>query len=248
MSPQALQNRAILNLQNDRVRFVITDNDIDIADASAFNTYQPPGGRERVLLDDPNFVDEAGVEESWNRPLEIVDSKTGIIVQFSDQDVSRKVTAKGFATVTREGLQNVRNLLHALRGRAVSFYLPTFYPDFQVNTDVVSSDQVFDVDDVQYVSAVRNRQPRNIVRLHKFDGTATSPKLITGSSVPAPGTERLSIAPDTVGETATVAEIQRLEIIEKVRLDRDDIVIRHFDALGTAQVRAPIRTVLEEDD
>ena len=108
-------------------------------------------------------------------------------------------------------------------------------------------DQAIDVRAVDYVDSVQERQPRNVIRLVKTDGTLSDPKVVTGSSTPSAGTERLSIASDNVGVTATISEIERLELVEKVRIDSQRITIRHESATGNAVVDFPVVTVLEED-
>lgn len=241
------QQRWRTKLQNNRMKFIVIDNERDIADTSAFSSLTIDSVT-RVLLDDENFVSSQQIEEDWSRDIVQIDGRIGSIKHFSDDLASRKTSRKGFITTNRSDLHDVRKLLYALGGRAISFYLPTFFEDFNVVVNVSSADQAIDVDDVSYVNSVVNRQPRNIVRLHKTDGTISDPKVITGSSKPSPGVERLSITPATVGVTATTAEISRLEYINKVRFDSDKIVIRHTDAIGSARVIVPVREVLEEDD
>lgn len=242
------QERYRNNLQRNRFQFQLLDNDIDIADVSAYSSYTPTGGTERVLLDDSNFVPGDTIRETWNRNIVQIDGDTGAVKQFTDQTISRKGSSKGFVTTNKADLQNVRQLLHALRGRAVSFYIPTFYPDFVPVADIASADQAIDVSAVNYVDSIQSRQPRNIIRVVKTDGTTSDPKLVTGASIPSEGTERLSIATDTVGINASVAEVDRIEYIEKVRIDTDTIRIQHIDGNGTATVTFPVIAVLESDD
>jgi hypothetical protein len=242
------QSRWRNQLQRNRVKFQITDNDNDISSTAAFNTYQPTGGTERVLLDGPNFVPGDTINESWNTTFSRIDNQTGAITQFSDQPVSRKGSSKGFVSGSRQDIWEIRQLLWALKGQATSFYLPTFFPDFEPIVDLTTSDQSIDITDVSYVDSIQSRQPRNILRVHLTDGTTSDPKLITGASKPSTGVERLSLAPDTVGINATTAEISRIELIEKVRLNTDRIRITHFDANGSATVTFPVIAVLESDD
>jgi hypothetical protein len=51
-----------------------------------------------------------------------------------------------------------------------------------------------------------------------------------------------------VGVTATVEQVERVEYIQKVRIDADRVSIRHIDSNGKAIISMPVRAVLEEDD
>lgn len=243
MMKRVSQSKRIKNLQTDRISFRVIDNDINIASTAAFNSYDG-----RVLLDGPNFVDGQSLKQILSRNIQIIDNGTGSPAQFTDQPVSRIGSAKGFVTTDRGDLQDVRNLLHALKGKQVSFYLSTFYDDFDPVADIGPTDQSIDVSDVSYSDSVQSRQPRNVIRIHKTDGTFSDPKLVTGASKPSPGVERLSISPDDTGITALIADVERIEYIEKVRLDSDIVRITHLDGNGTALVTFPVKTVLEEDD
>lgn len=243
MNKTVRQTRHLNNLQTNRLKFRIINNDVDIASTAAFNSYN-----SRVLLDGPNAVPGSTMNETWNRNIKIIDNGTGSPTQFTDQDVSRHGSSKGFVSTSRSEVQDIRNLLHALKGRATSFYLPTFFADFEAVADVGPTDAVIDVSAVDYVDSVQQRQARNIVRITKTDGTQSDPLLVTGSSKPSVGVERLSVAPLTAGITAVVADIDRIEYIEKVRMNTDRIKIRHFDANGSAIVTFPVMSVLEEDD
>lgn len=237
------QTRWVRNLQKNRVKFRVIDNDVDIASTTGFSTYS-----SRVLLDDANVVDGNTVSESWSRTIHVLDNGTGTPYQATDQAVSRKGSSKGFVTSNLADLLNVRELLHHLKGRAISFYLPTFFPDFVPDAAIGSADASIDVEAVNYVDSVQSRQPRNIIRVVKTDGTASDPKLVTSATAPSAGVERLSISPDTVGITAAVADVERIEYIEKVRIDTDQIKITHYDGKGGASCLFPVITVLEEDD
>jgi len=243
MDRSVRQERSINNLQNNRLKFRVIGNDIDIASTAAYNSFAG-----RVLLDDANVVQGAAINETWNRNIRILDNGTGSPVQFTDQEVSRRGSSKGFVSVTRSDTQDIRNLLHALKGRAISFYLPTFFPDVEAVADIGPTDAVIDISDVSYVDSVVQRQPRNIIRVTKTDGTQSDPLVITGSSKPSTGVERLDFGGTVTGITAVLADIDRIEYIEKVRINTDRIKIRHFDANGTAVVTFPVMTVLEEDD
>ncbi len=247
MVTPAGSSRFRVNISDFNIAFAVVDNGVSLADTSAFSSYTPTGGVQRVLLDDDNFVDSETITERLQRELDVVDVKTSFPDVFTDQDVSRETSQKGFFTNSPVALSNVRKLLHALAGKRVSFYLPTSKKDLDPLASVASADQAVTVVDADYVNLVNQRQPRNVIRIVPKSGAASTPKLVTGSSKPAAGQETISIAPDTAGVTIALADIDRIEYVKKSRFDTDRIEINHFNSNGKAAIYIPVVTVLEGD-
>ena len=247
------QQKFINNLQVDNFVFVVTDNKLDLSDVSAFNSYLPPATAEnpnpvtRVLLDDPNIMRGQTIAQNISRRIIVIDNKTSFPIVFTNQDVSRESSIKTFSTKNRTQLQNVRKLLHALNGRRIAFYAPTFFNDLQILNPITPADTAIQVVDVDYSTLVQERRSRDIARVVLKDGTDSGPLLITGSSSGTPGEETISFSPDTIGLTATVDQVDRVEYIQKIRIDSDKIKIEHLDAAGKALISFPIKTVLEND-
>ncbi len=235
------QTKSIVNYQTNDIDFVVIDNGTDLADTSAFSSYNG-----RVLLDDPNLV-RGDTTEGWSRDIDVVDNQTSFPEIFTDQNKSRQDSNKGFYTDSPLGLSNVRKLLHALKGRWKAFYLPTFFNDMQSTTAINSSQQAITIEDVDYVSLVAGAVPRNVIRVVKNDGTKSLPKLITEFSSSSPGEETILISPDTVGIDSTLSELNRIEYIQKTRCNSDKIKISHFNSNGKSKITFPTVTVLEGD-
>jgi len=236
------QGRYRVNLQDNTIKLECTDN-VNLSDTTGFTLYDG-----KLLLDQPNWISGQQVPESWNRKMRRIDSETGTISNRTTRPTSRKGSAKGFVTTNRTDLWTLRKLLHALGGRHTSFWLPTFHEDLEPVANILTGDGAIDVSAVSYSDSVQSRAGRNVIRIILKDGTKSDPKLITGVSSPSAGVERLSIAPDTAGVTASIADIERIEFVEKVRFDSDVPELRHFDALGSAQVGIPVKVVLEGND
>jgi hypothetical protein len=241
------QDRWRVNLQRTAAKFVVTDNGVDLSDVSAFSSYTPASGVARVLLDDDNFVDGATIREQWRRLIVAIDSRVSFPEIFTNQSVSKRASQKGFFTRSRQELWDMRRLLHALKGRRTAFYLPTFAEDLEAISNIASADQAITVADIDYTNLIQRRQPRDLLRVVATDGTKSTPKLITGSSKPSPGEELISISPDTVGITVAVENVDRVEYIEKSRIDTDRIMIRHLDSAGKSMSTFPVVSVLEGD-
>jgi hypothetical protein len=239
-SPRIRFRRYRLDLMEANVVVKILDNDEDWADTSAFSSYN-----SKVLLDNPNILIGETLDESMNRDIIIVDNKTGSPAQFTGQAVSRRGSSFTFLTVDRQGSWQTRQLLHALKGRQVSFYLPSNNRDFDLVQDINSTDQTIDVTDVGYSQLVDGAQPRDIVRIVKTDGTKSNPLPITSSSSPSAGVDRLSFSPTAVGIDCTIAEVDRIEYIHKARWNSDKVRMIFEHASGNMRASIPTMEVLE---
>ena len=230
-------SKAPVTLQTVRVTFDVIDNDVDLSSAAAFPTFS-----SKVLLSEANAVD-GDLSESWEREMFELDGRTGVFNVYSEWPNSRRVHQKTFVSRTRQRLWEVRQLLHHLRGRQVSFYVPTFYPDLVPVADISNGGSTVDVENVGYTKFVKNRAARNVIQVLKTDGT-TLMATVTASTELTPDVERLTVTPNW-SAGATVAQVRRISYMEKVRMDSDEVTIEHFDAVGTAVIRVPVRAVLE---
>jgi hypothetical protein len=224
-------------LQRTQVTFNVNDNDVSLASTAAF-----PSFNSKVMLSEPNEV-KGQLAESFERRLITIDSDAGQFQVEALADISRRVHAKTFFCNTRQRLWEVRQLLHALRGRAISFYLPTFFDDMTPTQDVTSTSNNLFFENFGYTTLVQERKPRDAIQLVLKDGTKVA-RNITDSEVISSTEERVQV--DAVwGVNATLAQIERVEFVTKVRMNSDDVQIVHEDALGRASVTVPVIGVLE---
>lgn len=237
MSSSARGSRQKLNLQNLKTVFTVHDNDVDLSSTATF-----PSFNSKVLLSEPNMV-SGSLSESFERTIIDVDSDAGRFQVFSVADVSRRVHSKTFFCGDRQRLWEVRRLLHALKGRAVSFYIPTFFDDFTPTRGVDTGSLNLFFENFGYTKLVERRRPRDAVRLVLTDGTSVS-RNVVDSEVIDTTEERLQV--DAVwGVNASLSEISRVEYLTKVRMNSDEIQINHLDALGRANAVVPVIGVLE---
>jgi hypothetical protein len=219
-----------------KVDFLVTDNDLDIADTSAFSTYD-----SKVLLDGSNFVDN--VQEKHSRIKQMIDSETGQFTVHTLQAQSYRHSAKGFVTKTPQALWEVRQLLHALRGKHVSFYLPTFASEFVATQPTVATQSNLDISHVGYTDFAQSRAPRNVLRLVEADGTEHKHEITNATELSATE-ERLTLTP-VWSDSIPLVDINFVDVVEKVRFDSDVIAIRHNTLPGQAEITAPVRSVIE---
>lgn len=231
-------SRYLLGQDRFRATFRVKDNDSNLADASTFSTLN-----SKVLLDDFNF--SAGqMDEDYQHEIVVVDGHVGLTQEDTRQDRHRRASVKGFVLNTKAGLWRVRKLLHFLRGRQTSFYLPTFSKDLTPIATMTSGQVTLAITNVGYTNFVRTRQPKNIIRVVPVAG-AGSPfiRTISGSSVASSVQENITVT-SAWPSTLTPAQIERIAFVEKVRQDSDSVRIRH--ERGTARrVAMPVRAVLE---
>jgi hypothetical protein len=230
-------SRTPVNLRDWKLMFTVLDNSVDLSSVAAFGSYN-----SKVFLDEPNAI-SGSLEESMERRMDVVDGETGTFEITSPWAVSRRGARKTFFSNTRKRLWEVRQLLHALKGRAKSWYIPTFTDDIEPTAGIAAGSAGLTIKNIGYTNHVKDQQPKDVIQVILTDGT----KLIRGvvsSSEGSPTEETLTVD-STWGVTAALSEIDRVEFVEKTRFDSDDITIEHRGAIGDALIYAPTKAVLE---
>jgi hypothetical protein len=193
-----------------------------------------------VLLDDCNAL--TGM--SFELPIQItrIDNATGRVTQMTRWDKSKRGSQKSFRARSRAEVAKLKKLLLSLRGRQKSFYIPTFASDLLVTATLSSGSSTMDVENIGYVRFVQDRERMRTFRITFTDGTSLF-RVIQSSVQLSSTTERLTLD-TTWPSTRPASEVQRVEFIELVRFDTDDMVLEH-DRSGSARLRAPVRTIDE---
>lgn len=203
-----------------RMTFLSTDNQVDLSDTTPFTTYQG-----KVLLDDPNFLPGKSYTEQLNHKNTRIDYDVGRIDAFSSKLLGVSTLPKRWQNNSNLEEWQRRGLLYALRGKQVSFFLPSFQKDFQLVADVGVSSANIDVQNVGYTSYVGARSPLRDIEIVLNDGTITRHR-ITGSSEVSTAVERLTISP-IASQDFTVAEVKRISYLHQNRFDTDSPTIVH---------------------
>lgn len=187
----------------------------------------------KVLLDDCNLVD-GGSSDAWDRPVIVLDNDSGRVYQTSRTDRSRFRTRKQWDCPTLAETWRVRQLLHALAGNRVSFWLPSFRADLQLTDTIGPAATTFRVEECGYTTFMQSRTPFADVRLVLLDGTAIV-RRVTGAEVD--GAEEvltISAAFDPLAPI-TVAQVSRIELVNLCRIADDAAEVVHR-RLGDASV------------
>lgn len=233
-------SRALVNDETMEIRFRVLDNDVgdSFADTSAFNTLDG-----KVLLDGPN-ASEGRMTESLQRRLVEFDNLTGKFSVTSPWTRARRSSVKGFITHSRKELWEVRKLLHALRGRQTSFYLPTFYDEFELTNLLQQGSQQLNIVNVGFAQFAKARSPsRHILRVILKDGTILKRNITSAGAIDA---RREQVTVDVAwSNDIQIDEIERIEYVELVRADTDQFKIEHVNANGEAKLFFPVKAVFE---
>lgn len=223
--------------QSLNVRFRVKDNDVSIASTAAFSTYNG-----KVLLDDLNGIDNT-LAESFQDALTVIDSDSGETEEFSDWDRNKRVSAKTFLAKGRQRVWETRQLVHALHGRQISFYLPTFGRDMELFATTVSGSNQLQINNIGYTQYVQSRQPKNVIRVKLLDGTSIVRKVL--SSVIVDDNQETLTLDANWPSAITAAQIDRINYVEKLRFDSDQIRLLHTVGDRVVKISAPVKVVFE---
>ncbi len=221
-----------------KIRFRILDNDSDLADTTGWPTVN-----SKVLLEDCNVMRGTSKQFNMIRELIIVDNEAGLTFQDSPWGRGKSGYPLTLRANSRAELWNIRQLLHALRGRQISFYVPTFRRDLIPNQNLASASQDLNITNIGYVQFVRDRKPKDRIWLRKTDGT-TITKQIT-SSVEVDSITETLVVDSTWGSNITIAEIDRISYLEEVRFDTDELQIRYDLGERQVHISAPVQSLFE---
>lgn len=228
-----------VNLGSMQIRFQPTDNDVDLGDLSAFGSFNG-----KLLLDNGNSMPNRKIARGFQMKLVKIDGLTGLRFQDSTWDRHKR---GHFFTLRADGQQAVwemRRMIHGIKGRWISFYVPTDSDDLVAVADLLSASDTIDVTNVGYAQFVRNRQPKNVIRVNFVDGSTPILRTVISSTNISSTVDRLTVD-DNWPSTITPAEISRIDYVEKLRFDTDNIQIKYDRAAVRARMIAPVKAVFE---
>lgn len=216
----------------------VTDNDSNLADSSSWPMFEG-----KVLLDDPNVI--AGtMSESFDQNVTVFDNGTGRTFQSATWRSNKRTTRKTFFANGRSAVWTVRQLIYALRGQQISFWLPTFVSDLRATQDLVSAQDTLVVSKVGYTEFVQTRQPRDVIRVEFNDGTSPVVVRVLSSSVINTTEEELVLDIPWASDKA-VSTIARISYVEKVRFANDIARFEHNVGDLIVKITAPVVTVFD---
>jgi len=223
--------------------FESTDNDTGTpaADTTLWGNMSTYNGK--LLLDDCNVMG-LSMRTVMDRNIIVLDNETGAVTQQSAWDFDKRQSSKGFVTDSKEATQDLKALLRGIRGKQVSFYLPTFTNDLTMGASSLSGSTNFDIENIDYGRFAEAAGPMSIFKITYTDDTSLIRIIQSAAEHPTdPTLERLTL--DTTWPTnRAVSEVVRIEFYELVRFDTDRFVLKH-DRVGRARMTAPVKVVFD---
>ena len=213
--------------------FRILDNDSDLADVTGWDTYN-----SKILLDTCNVMRGQSLEESYLRDIIVMDGSVGLTSQDSPWDNGKRSTTLTLRANSRAEVWDLRQLMHYLGGRQVSFYVPTFGQDLISTTALATASQDLVITNIGYTQFVRERQPRNHIWVRLVDGTVLT-REITAAVETSSTLETLTID-SPWGQDVALADIDRISYLEEVRFNSDTISIEYARGERQVYLSAPI--------
>jgi hypothetical protein len=226
------------NLEMFKLVFEVSDNDTGAVSGSTAG-YSSFNGK--VLFDDCNVMTGEMAEE-YARRIYRIDNKTGVVHVGSTWDRGKRSHQKGFVLRNRAEILAFRKLMHSLRGRQVSFYIPTFNDDLEVKATLGVGSNTMDIENIEYERFIQAREPKITFKITFTDGTSLVREVQSAAGVDAT-TERLTLD-TTWPSTRLVSEVQRVQFYELVRFDADNIVIQ-YPRIGLATCQMPVIQVFD---
>lgn len=222
------RTRAVLSLEEWDLEFLILDNEADIGSTAAF-----PSHDGKVLLQEENLLSGTSLSDGYLQRRHRLDNLSGSPIQFSDWLVPNVSTRKGFLAQSLQRVWEVRQLVHALRGSQVSFYLPTFAIDLVLVGPLTQSSFLLDVEHTGHVDFVNARDPLGAIWIELVDGSILTRNLVSATEQ-SPTVERLTVDVAWL-ETIPAANVRRISYLRLCRIADDRVEFEH-QQVGTSMV------------
>ena len=238
-NPVVRGGRWPIGLRRMRIDFEPTTNDLGIEDLSAFSSFSGS-----LLLDNGNSILGTVVGDAFEQEVIRIDGEVGLVFRESPWDRHKRRHEFTLRASGRQAVWEMRQMLWAIRGRQVPFWVPRDSEDLVPVANLVSGANTIDVTNVGYQQFVRDRQPKNVIRVNFVDGSSPLIRTVTGSTMTSSTVDQLTLD-GTWPSTITPAEVSKVDYLEKVRFDTDRIRMS-FDSSGhRARMIAPVKTVFE---
>lgn len=211
--------------------FAITDN-VELTDESSFPQYRGADvytGRNYLLSD---------LSERVSRAVDVFDNGSGPVEVLPQRGWLDKKSSISFVCQGLDELWQLRGWLHGKRGKQKSFWMPSWLPDLVVAENYAGGTELV-VEDSGFSSLVGSAD----VMVRKVDGSMEFVRILNGG-VNAEGLDLLNLD-GTLSGPLTVAEIDRVSILRRIRFDADTININRD---GAREARITVATVEVPDE
>lgn len=192
-----------------------------------------------VLLAEPNWADD--LSASFERDIAVLDTNIGLTYQVDVLSRFFVGQAHRYFLPGREQMALFRDLLYRYRGRAGSFWLPTFKADFKLAASVSSGSNQLVVENVGFQYAGGPTAGREYIVIRHSSG-AIFRKIVDVIPGTTSATEKL-VLDSPVGLALSPGLVRKISFMDAARFDADEFEIAHHSgANGLHECSTAFRT------
>lgn len=192
-----------------------------------------------VLLAEPNWADD--LSASFERDIAVLDTNIGLTYQVDVLSRFFVGQAHRYFLPGREQMALFRDLLYRYRGRAGSFWLPTFKADFKLAASVSSGSNQLVVENVGFQYAGGPTGGREYIVIRHSSG-AIFRKIVDVIPGTTSATEKL-VLDSPVGLALSPGLVRKISFMDAARFDADEFEIAHHSgANGLHECSTAFRT------
>lgn len=232
--PSVTRRRDTLAVSRVKMRLIGTEAPADeTVDVSAFDSLLTYGGRP-LMLTPPHESEELAY--GYERLSEEIDNMTSIPIR-QDITVTPFTTQKYiWRIVGHQEYIDFKKLLYAIRGRATSFWLPTFFSDFENTRPIEASSRIMYVKNTGFSLLSQGLINRQDVYIEYSDGRLHCTR-IASSQIVNDFEESLEFTGEIpLGDPVLIS------LMSEVRFDQDNIELAHeTDTAGITNASVIVR-------
>lgn len=226
------QGYLVQGVNQDRITDTINKNqmvfkiiDLDEVTGGSYTQYQ-----SLDVLEDPSVSVQA-LKAGILRPHGFIDNKTGVPKVYTKRNVS--VISDTFNSIkkTAQGRWELLQFIHARKGRAVPFWLPSWRKDFTLTANITSATITIEACEARFYESrhVMIRTTAGVVYYRQISSTGIS------------GNDETLTLDSSLGVTVTMAEVDRISLLDKVRFNADRLQVDH-EAPTITKLSVPMST------
>lgn len=199
-----------------------------------------------VLTSEPNWVQNLDMQLA--REAVRFDNQTGL--PYQTDPIGRANVGQGhrYFLNGRASLAKFRDLVYRHRGRAGSFWLPTFKADLKLMASAGSGATQIVVENVglNYINAPTSGRDHLAIMLK--NGTTLCRKITDVDPGTTAATEKIDLdAP--LGLALSPGQVRKISFLDRARFDQDDFeIVHHAESVGLSEVNTVFRTFKDVRD
>lgn len=219
------------------IRFLLTEPNIWNVGGAAPPTYLA----RDMFLAEPNWVEALPV--GYERAVARMDNNTGKVYQREKISRAIHTQAHRWFLKGRQRQAAFRDLIYRYKGRAGSFWLPTFRYDLTLTKGIANvSVKEIEVENLGWRYAGGPASGRQFIAI-KHDGGTIIRRVVRVKAGLTPATE-IVVLDAPVGLALSTGQVRRISFADVARFDQDEFEITHHGPVdGLAECSASFREI-----